>query len=364
MGGVRSAIATALATVGLAVADPAAADGGVASGSSQPVVRVLLREGAGPARIAGKSVTPDGPGLLWDGRPAGARIEVEGPVEVDGRPYAGRVVVTRGGDGMLVVNELPVERYVRGSLLREVHADWAPAVLRAQAVVMRTYALHRMQAAHADPFDLTSDVSSQMYGGLDAERPPAEDAVAATEGEVLVHGDRPILAAFHASSGGRTASAGEVWQHDVPYLVSRPVEGEQDGPDAYWRIGVDAATLGRALRDLGVEVGAVQDLEVAERSASGRARRLSLRGTRGVAEVRGIDLRRVLPLLPSTLFEVFRRDGGFVFAGAGHGHGVGMSQRGARAMAERGASYRDILAWFYPGASLRGGWGRAEASLP
>jgi stage II sporulation protein D len=364
MGGVRSAIATALATAGLLLSGPAAAEGGVSGGSRQPVVRVLLQGGAGPARIGGTWVAPGDRGLLRDGRPAGERIEVDGPVEVDGHPYAGRIVAMRDGDGMLVVNEVPLERYVQGSLLREVRADWAPAVLRAQAVVMRTYALHRMGVPHEEPFDLTGDVSSQMYGGLEAEQPPAEAAVEATHGEVLVHHDRPILAAFHSSSGGRTASAGEVWQHDVPYLVSVPVEGEHDGPDAYWRIGVDAATLGRALRDLGVEVGAVQDLEVAERSASGRARRLALRGSRGVAEVRGIDLRRVLPLLPSTLFEVFRRDDGFVFAGAGHGHGVGMSQWGARAMAERGADYRDILAWFYPGASLRGTWGRVEGTTP
>jgi SpoIID/LytB domain protein len=64
-------------------------------------------------------------------------------------------------------------------------------------------------------------------------------------------------------------------------------------------------------------------------------------------EVLGTDLRRVLPRLPSTRFEVVGRAGRFTFVGSGHGHGVGMSQWGARAMAERGADYREILAFFY-----------------
>jgi stage II sporulation protein D len=57
---------------------------------------------------------------------------------------------------------------------------------------------------------------------------------------------------------------------------------------------------------------------------------------------------------------VKREEDGLLFVGSGHGHGVGMSQWGARAMAQRGASYREILAWFYPGAGLREGWGSGE----
>jgi stage II sporulation protein D len=285
-------------------------------------------------------------------------------VDVEDRAYAGRVLVTRAGDALRVINELPLERYVQGSLLREVHGSWAPAVLQAQAVVTRTYALHRMAGAADAAFDLTAGVESQVYGGLDAESAVAAAAVDATRGEVLVHGDAPILAAFHSASGGRTASAAEVWGRSLPYLVSVPVDGEQAAPSRYWRISVDAATLGRALDDLDAGVGSVQELRVMERSPSGRAQRLRLRGTRGTVEVRGTDLRRVLPLLPSTRFDVLGRAGRFTFVGSGHGHGVGMSQWGARAMAERGADYREILAFFYPGAALRGTWGRPEDLHP
>jgi stage II sporulation protein D len=365
MGGVQSAVAGALATIGLVVAGDAAADAAAdGDGARDPTVRVLLARGPGPVRIGGARVIAGPDGLLREGAPVGTRLELEGPVEVDAHAYAGRVVVTCSQDGITVVNELPLERYVQGSLLREVYASWAPAVLQAQAVVTRTYALHRMGARRDTGFDLTSDVESQVYGGLEAESPVAELAVEVTRGEVLFHGEGPILAAFHAASGGRTASASEVWGRELPYLVSVAVEGEEDAPKTDWRIPVDAATLGRALDDLGVGVGPVEQLRVTERSPSGRAQRLWLRGTRGAVEVRGTDLRRVLPLLPSTRFEVRGGQDRFVFVGTGRGHGVGMSQWGARAMAEHGADYREILAWFYPGASLRGDWGRGEDEKP
>jgi stage II sporulation protein D len=270
-------------------------------------------------------------------------------------------VVQRTADGLLVVNEVPLERYVEGILLREVYPGWDAAVLRAQAVVARTYALYRRSRSRPErPWDLTASDDSQVYGGIAAEAPEARRAVAATRAEVLVFEGRPILAAYHSASGGRTASAQEVWGRAVPYLVSVPVEGEELSPDTYWRISVSTATLGRALVGLGWSVGRVEEIRVAERSSSGRVRRVSVRGNGESVELSGRDLRRAAGGLPSTLFEVRREGDGYLFVGSGHGHGVGMSQWGARAMAQHGASYREILAKFYPGVRIHGEWGAGE----
>jgi len=85
--------------------------------------------------------------------------------------------------------------------------------------------------------------------------------------------------------------------------------------------------------------------------------------------VTGRELRSALgeQRVRSTLFEIRREAGpagGFVIVGSGHGHGVGMSQWGAQAMAKRGADYREILAAFYPGATLTrlGGTSSATSS--
>lgn len=359
MGGTRRALATAL---GLALAAAAVPARAAAPGAGdEPWVRVLLHSGPKPVRLGTTSLRP-GPGdRLFQGSNSARRFSAPGSEGFQGVRYRGRLVVLRTAEGLVVVNEVPVEGYVDGILLREVYPSWEPAVLRAQAVVARTYALYRRSHSPAGrPWDLTAASDSQVYGGITAEGPQARRAVAATRGQVLFFHGQPILAAYHSDSGGRTASAQEVWGRALPYLVSEPVEGEEDSPDAYWRISVPTANLGRALAGLGWPVGRVEDLRVAERTKSGRVRRVEVRGSDGSRELSGRDLRRAAGGLPSTLFKVRREGDGFLFVGSGSGHGVGMSQWGARAMARNGATYREILAKFYPGARLRGRWGAGE----
>jgi stage II sporulation protein D len=194
----------------------------------------------------------------------------------------------------------------------------------------------------------------QVYGGVDAESPAVLAAIQATRGEYLAWQSEPILAVFHSASGGQTASSEEVWGRAAPYLVSQAVENEEDSPDAYWRASVSSTTLGRALARLGLQIGPVRDVRVVERTPSGRARQVQVRGDGGDSKLGARDLRSALgeDVIRSTLFEVRPAEDGFTFVGAGHGHGVGMSQWGAEGMARRGADYRRILAAFFPGTQL------------
>jgi stage II sporulation protein D len=137
--------------------------------------------------------------------------------------------------------------------------------------------------------------------------------------------------------------------------VSLEVDDERDSPEAQWRIAVPGSDLAGIVARLARPVGRIVAVEVAERTPSGRVRRLRVVGHRGAALVEARALRRALGprVLRSTLFEVRSEGDRVVFTGAGYGHGVGMSQWAARAMARRGAPYRAILARFYPGAVLR-----------
>jgi stage II sporulation protein D len=284
------------------------------------------------------------------------RLSAPGPHEVDGRRVRGSVAVIRAASGLLVVNEVPLEDYVAGTVLGEVSEGFGDAVLRAQAVAIRTYALHQRATSRASAFDVEAGTRSQVYLGLDGESPAARAAVDATRGQILTFDGEPILAAFHSAAGGRTATAAEVWGRDVPYLVSVGVPGEEDSPDTYWRAPYSKAELGDAMAAAGKDVGVVRDVAIAERTASGRSAQVRVRGSDGTKMLSGEALRRVLGLtrLRSTLFEVRRTADGFVFVGSGNGHGVGMSQWGARALARRGSNYKQILARFYPGAQVVG----------
>lgn len=313
-------------------------------------IRVLLLD-------AVRSVTVQAEGGRERRVEAGRELRLPGPGPhlVEGRRYRGALaVVPQPGGGLRVVNELPLEAYVAGTLLGEVHESWGDAVLEAQAVAIRTYALHRRAQATARGWDVEADTRGQVYLGLDGESEAAWQAVRATRGQVLAWHGEVILAAFHATAGGRTASAAEAWGRPVPYLESVVVEGEDVSPDTYWRARVSSEDLAAAVAAAGADVGRLERIEIAARTPSGRCASLRLRGSAGSAEVKASDLRRALGerRLRSTLFEIRPAPDGVVFVGSGRGHGVGMSQWGARAMAERGAGYRAILRRFYPGARL------------
>jgi stage II sporulation protein D len=341
-GGAWAAGRRAASAVGIALLVSCATAGAPPVGSDGPQIRVLLSDGR-------EAVVADGREIRQE-----ARLRGPGPHEVDGRRVRGTVEILRGANGLRVVNELPLEDYVAGTVLGEVPEEWGPALLRAQAVAIRTYALHRRATAGRRDYHVEADTRAQQYVGLDGETPAVRDAVADTRFQILTFDGAPILAAYHATAGGRTATAEEVWGRDVPYLRSVAVSGEDPSPDTYWRTRFTPAEIGAAAAKLGRDVGAVRDVVVLAHSPSGRALEVRVRGTRDVALLDAAKLRRALgpARLHSMLFDVRRTGDEFVFVGSGRGHGVGMSQWGARALASQGASHEQILARFYPGARL------------
>ena len=327
-----------------------------APGAGALELRVLLAEASGPLRVAGAEVKAAGGGLSVDGKAVGTRWRAPGPGphRVAGIRVRGEVWVERAAGGLRVLGRIPLESYLAGTLGGEIYSHWSRAALRAQAVVSRTYALYQRDSGADRGYDVVADTRHQVYAGLGAESDSVRRAVADTRREVLVWRGEPILAAFHSASGGRTASSAEVWGESLPYLRSVEVEGEEKSPDTYWRARIPKTKLGRALGPLGLDLGAIREARVVQRSESGRVVGVELGGSRGRGRLGGRALRGVLgpDVLRSTLFDIRDVGEALVFVGSGHGHGVGMSQWGAQAMAERGASHPEILAAFYPGTEL------------
>lgn len=301
-----------------------------------------------------------------------------GVVLVDGRRYRGEVRVVATDSGLVVVNRLGVEDYLRGVVPREIgpRTMAEAAAVEAQAIAARSYTLVRLRETSARPWDLVGGVLNQAYGGADAETPVADAAVAATTGLVLWYGGQVINAPYHAACGGRTAAAPELWRtRGEPFLQAvddtDPSTGRpwcEIAPRYRWTARFSATTLRQlALRWLPLygaapagDLGAVTDVRVTGRTATQRVAGLAFVTDRGTYTVRANDTRFVLrmpsgELLNSTAFAVAAspgRDGTLVVEGTGHGHGVGMCQWGAIARARAGQSARTILRTYFPGTTV------------
>ncbi len=220
-------------------------------------------------------------------------------VMVEGQLYRGRLQVRAGGDGrLLVINQLPLERYLPSVVGSEMPAAWPQAALRAQAVAARTYAISQLKPKAL--FDLKATVDSQVYRGVASETDSTRSAVASTRSQVLMQGNVLINAVFHSSSGGNTENSGEVWSRQLPYLVSVP-DFDQRSPMRQWQQRIEPDQLRRVFR----ETAGVSRIDVLAVSRTGRIRRARVIGPAGSLELSGAELRQRLGLR-STLVKAFR----------------------------------------------------------
>jgi stage II sporulation protein D len=269
------------------------------------------------------------------------------------------IEIAAGKGGLLVINEVPIEAYLAGIINNEISSKWPEDVIKTQAVIARTYALFNRNKRSSAPWHVESSVRGQVYSGSASEDSAAVKAVAATCGEVLTFDNEPALTVYHSNAGGMTEASSAVWSRDYPYLV--PVESPFDAgaPKYEWDHTSTSATLGALLRASGRAIGDPDAVEILEKTGAGRVKLLAVRDSEG-NEVRlsGEDLRSVLgySVLRSAMFDVEKGGEMFLFKGRGSGHGVGLSQWGAKGMAENGWSYRQILLHFYPGTELTKVW--------
>lgn len=333
----------------------------------------LLRasEDRGSIRFDGATVPlPDRTGPVRLEAPGG------GPLVVDGVAYRGRLELLAAAEGgVTVVNILPLEEYLLGVVPLEIgpRTPVELAAVQAQAIAARTYAVAHLGGHTEVGFDLYGTVADQAYGGVNAERPEATDAVRSTAGRILTYGGLPIRAYYHSTCGGSTAAVDEVMDRPpAPYLRSvsdRAPDGSDwcsISPRYRWtgewsRQALNGQVLEEIARMFGSQVseaGPIENLVVLEQTESGRVRSVAFRGPGSELVLERLDIRFALRdaegrILGSTDFDVQSSPGGGVLIhGRGFGHGAGMCQWGAIARARAGQSSEEILATYYPGAVL------------
>lgn len=321
--------------------------------------------------------------------------------------FSGQLRIIADQGKLIAINDIGLESYLKSVISSEMSANASEALLRAHAVVSRSWLLRQLHDVGKHPcgltrrtfstevdgqtvdelccwhdredhtlFDVCADDHCQRYQGLTRQTSPAvEAAVDATRGMVLTYGDEICDARFSKCCGGRSETFGNCWEDaSHPYLeavddpfcdttdteiLDQMLNGyDREAPDFYrWEVAYTPAELSSLIaRRSGIDFGDIEELRPLTRGQSGRIVRLLVRGSRRTMVVgKELEIRRWLSEshLRSSNFEVTRdADGRFILRGRGWGHGVGLCQIGAAVMGAKGYSAREILQHYFPKSIL------------
>ena len=324
--------------------------------------------------------------------------------------FRGPLRIIKTPAGLTLINDVSLEEYVTSVISSEMSASCPIELLKAHAVISRSWLLSRGgkpggytndheivrwygREAHPD-FDVCADDHCQRYQGITkAFSPAASEAVNATAGEFLRYNGQICDARFSKCCGGITEEYSTAWEDvDIPYLrsfydgatlpssfdaekwilssppaycntrasalLSRILPGfDQETVDFYrWRVEYHPDELAEIIKTkIGVDLGSIQDIQPLERGPSSRIYRLRITGASDFVIVgKELEIRRALSRthLYSSAFVVEKNSGRIILRGAGWGHGVGLCQIGAAVMADGGKPYREILQHYYPGTTV------------
>jgi len=279
-------------------------------------------------------------------------------VQVRERVYRSNLIIIKDEKNKLtLINEIPIEDYLKGVLPMEVSPRWNMEALKAQAVAARTFALFQALNANPEsPFFLKRDVSSQVYAGKTVENFRTSEAVNLTRGQILTYRGAVFPAYFHSACGGKTTSADSVWGVWKHPSLGGVQCGFCRGTKHYtWKKEMSFQDMKLKLAKEKIKIGAIQKVQILDRDRSGRVESVNVVHSTGVKKIKGSTFRRIMgyDIFRSTLVELKSASGSLLkIVGNGWGHGVGMCQWGTKVMADKVFRYEQILRFYYPSSQV------------
>ncbi|TCO79853.1 SpoIID/LytB domain-containing protein [Marinisporobacter balticus] len=338
-----------------------------------------------------------------------------GIIQLDGKSFRGSIIIHRYiGSDLTVINRLDIEEYLYGVVPREMSGDWPIEAQKAQAVAARSYAVVNLNRHENYGFDVCASSHCQVYGGYNSEKSRSTMAVDETRGALLTYDGKVVTAFYHSNSGGHTEDSENVWSNPVGYLRGVDDPYSIGAPNDTWVKVYTKQEIEGVLASNGLSVGTLQNIVVEERSKNSRVLKLAFYGTSGSeilekgkirsmfgnnsikstwfdmgtngernanimvlydlnqpAEAIDMNSKYILTAQGLKEFEVANKyvSNGkeykliasnananvdqYTFTGKGWGHGLGMSQWGAKKMAEDGFNYEQILTHYYTGTNIK-----------
>jgi len=280
--------------------------------------------------------------------------------------------------------------------------------LKAQAVAARNYTIINMGKHNGNGFDLCSTTHCQAYKGYSKEHERTNIAVEETKNRLLYYGEKLATTFYHSSSGGHTENSENVWNDEIPYIRGVDDPFSLGSPNDSWILELDKGEIKKKLEENNMNIGDIIDINIIETSEFGRALKVEFSGTKGKVVLEKEKVRYLfgtsslksiwyniktdsdiniydvttdsikvkrpagLSIISTTgqrtvkpanekisikgLFNVANYNiipYNYIFDGKGWGHGLGMSQYGAKGMAESGYNYVEILEYYYTGTKVK-----------
>jgi stage II sporulation protein D len=332
------------------------------------------------------------------------------------RQYRGIIELARfRGQNLTAVNIVHIDEYLYSVVPSEMPALWPAEALRAQAVAARTFTFYRKAGWTGRDYNLCDTVFSQVYSGVGREHENSTRAVRETHGLIMTYDGRPIFAAYSSCAGGHTANSADVWGSALPYLIGRPeIHPATDmlwertitlsqinqllnnanihiGPAA--SVEIITNNQGRVMQFIIhgqtgshiLERETIRTFFNASQGGGLRSRMFTIVGgtilqgqqtadhtaqatyvlsAHGIVrapqalyfiDASGVLQTTALPAQQAPIGGALRMTSSGYYInlqGRGWGHGVGMSQHGARAMANAGYDFRQILLFYYQGVEI------------
>ena len=285
--------------------------------------------------------------------------------------YEGEFVITASGNKLNAINVIDIEKYLRGVVPYEIgRLDESKfEALKAQAVAARTYAYKHFGSRKVQGFDVYADTRDQVYKGIHSASDVTDKAVRETEGVVMTYNGEFITAYYHSTCGGETEGVATWGRPNHPYLQNKP-DIRPDGTPwcresnyTEWTREFDESELRDLFQINAKEAKAnvpsfssIHAMNILDTLKSGRIHTLEITTNNGKFTAKADKIRWLFKrggtILPSSFFRIHRNGDQWILKGKGFGHGVGLCQMGARARAQAGQSYIQILTHYYPGITL------------
>lgn len=275
--------------------------------------------------------------------------------------YEGIFVIHKTEDGMVLVNQLPIETYLKYVIPSEMPTTFSYEALKAQAVCARTFAYSQMKDTTYQKYQANLDDSTafQVYNAA-GNFSITDKAVEDTTGEVVSYKDKLITCYYFSTCSKKTENM-EVWGADTPDYIHMVTSEDKNSPYYSWRATLNLANL------VNDKLGPLESITTDKISQNGYVLKLTAHYEKGdviytkendirfflgkcLERIRLADdtVRTDMVSVPSACFQIISaNDKEVVLLGGGFGHGIGLSQYGADQMAEDGADYREILKYYY-----------------